>query len=149
MHQFSRFAMAIPFLWSNKSKILVVVLGSLVIHTMIFLIMDLASISLSQHLSFMYFITFGPTIAFISMLPISISGLGVRESAFVYFFSFVGVRSEVAFSISILSFLVLISPSLIGAYFYFRQGIGIDYIRGMTEAGSSTASNKNASQCES
>jgi hypothetical protein len=38
------------------------------------------------------------------MLPISISGLGVRESAFVYFFSLVGVNNESGLLLSILFF---------------------------------------------
>ncbi|MFQ6105428.1 MAG: YbhN family protein, partial [Candidatus Glassbacteria bacterium] len=140
MSSFSRFVMAFPFFWSHKSKMLIIVLGSFVTQTMVFVVMYLASISLSQDISFSYFITFGPIITLIAMLPISISGLGVRESAFVYFFSFANVPSEVAFSISILSFLVLISPSLIGAYLYFKRGIGVDYAGKMSEPENCAAS---------
>lgn len=140
--RFSRFVMAFPFFWSHKSKMLIIILGCFVTQSMIFIIMYLASLSLSQEISFTYFMTFGPIIALISMLPISISGIGLRETAFVYFFSFAGVRSEVAFSISILSFLVLISPSFIGAYLYFKQGLRVDYFRNSSEPESGEVSEK-------
>jgi uncharacterized membrane protein YbhN (UPF0104 family) len=77
----------------------------------------------------MYFLAFGPLIILTTMLPISISGIGVRESAFIYFFSFAGMDREIAFSISILYFIIYISPSVIGAYHYLRQGFCIEYIR--------------------
>lgn len=66
-----------------------------------------------------------PIISIISMVPITISGFGVREGMFVYYYSFFGVAPEIAVSVSLVNYLVsAIVPSLIGALLY-----GIDTIK--------------------
>ena len=50
-----------------------------------------------------------------SMLPISLGDLGIRESAAVFFFGKIGVKSATAFNASILLFMInVLIPSLIG-----------------------------------
>ena len=61
-----------------------------------------------------YFLIFSPIIAMISLLPISMNGIGVRESGNIYFFGKVGASANQAFSYSLLIFLVLIVEGLIG-----------------------------------
>ena len=51
---------------------------------------------------------------------ISISGLGVRESAFVLLFRLTGVPAEASMSISFLWFLSIVAASLIGLVEYLR-----------------------------
>jgi uncharacterized protein (TIRG00374 family) len=50
-----------------------------------------------------YFAAFVPIILLLSMLPISIGGLGVRENGFVHLFGQVGMVPATAFSMSILA----------------------------------------------
>ena len=54
------------------------------------------------------------------MLPISISGLGVRKSAFVLLFGLTGVPAKASMSISFLRFLSIVTASLIGLVEYLR-----------------------------
>jgi len=62
-----------------------------------------------------FFIAMVPIIQIISLLPITISGFGVRESAFVYFFGLLGIEPSISFTVSILNFLILTGiPALIG-----------------------------------
>ena len=74
--------------------------------------------ALRQHLPLVYFILFVPIIIVLTLLPISIAGLGVREGAFVYLFGLVGMRPEDAFMLSVLVFLMNIAGTLPGAWFY-------------------------------
>jgi uncharacterized protein (TIRG00374 family) len=60
-------------------------------------------------------IAFVPMIILLTLLPISFLGLGIKEGAFVYLFSQVGIAPEVSFSVSILSHLVLLIGLLPGA----------------------------------
>jgi hypothetical protein len=51
-----------------------------------------------------YFFVFVPLITVVSMLPISVAGLGVREGGVVYFFSLVGVDAATSLSMSLVWF---------------------------------------------
>lgn len=65
-------------------------------------------------------IAFVPMILLIKLLPISpYMGIGVQEGAFVYFFSQVGVASEISVSASILMHLVVIIGIMPGAVLFF------------------------------
>lgn len=66
-----------------------------------------------------------PVIILITLLPISIAGLGVRELGFVYLFGQVGMPAEVALSLSLLIRLLTILLSTPGAWFYVRRGVAV------------------------
>ncbi len=48
-----------------------------------------------------------PVIQILTIIPLSLSGFGIREGAFVYFYSSLGVPTEISITVSILYFLVL------------------------------------------
>lgn len=75
--------------------------------------------ALGAHVSFAHCVIFTPMIFTVAMLPISISGFGVREAAYWYFFSQVGVAEGDAVATSILFFLIVGISSLPGAPLYF------------------------------
>ena len=56
-------------------------------------------------------------VCFLQMLPISISGLGVREGAFVFLLKRYGVYASDAMALSLLMFGVLVVFALIGGVF--------------------------------
>jgi hypothetical protein len=74
------------------------------------------SLGLKVHIGYYYL--FCPVISIILSVPISINGIGLRESAFVYFFAKIGVPQFECISLSILYFFVCIVPSLIGGIIY-------------------------------
>lgn len=79
---------------------------------MIFLAFDV-NIPIYYHLAFL------PLIQIISILPVSISGFGVRESGFVFFYSLIGVNADISFLVSLLYYAVLvIVPAFIGMIIY-------------------------------
>ena len=64
-----------------------------------------------------------PAIIVLTMLPISISGIGVREVSFAYFFSHVGVSNEQAVSISLAVFLLILIGNLGGGLLILKENL--------------------------
>jgi uncharacterized membrane protein YbhN (UPF0104 family) len=80
---------------------------SILIHFLgIFAVYTLA-LGIGYHIPFVTFLIFLPLIVLFTTLPISISGLGVREGAFILFFGFIGVKPEVATAISLSWFVTI------------------------------------------
>lgn len=67
---------------------------------------------------FLSILLFIPFIVTVSMIPLSISGLGVREAAFVMLFGKVGIKPEAAITLSLLWFISVVIGSLPGLLFY-------------------------------
>lgn len=65
-----------------------------------------------------YFFIFMPIINVLTMVPISINGLGVREAGFIYFFTSVSVSATDAVSISLLVSILSTMVSLLGGLAY-------------------------------
>jgi glycosyltransferase 2 family protein len=80
----------------------------------------LLALGLGQHIPFLAFLIFLPIIILFTTIPISISGLGVRESATVVLFGLVGIRPEVATAISLSWFISMSAGSLMGLVEYLR-----------------------------
>jgi len=78
--------------------------------------------SLGLGVPFVYFFIAMPIIWVIMMLPISISGLGVREGAFVLFFTQQGVSTEDALLLSLLFFALTVILALVGGLVFAWGG---------------------------
>ena len=59
-------------------------------------------------------------ITLITLLPLSINGIGIREAAFVYLFSLRGISDEQALVLSLLSFSIPVIASLFGIFPFIR-----------------------------
>ncbi len=80
----------------------------------------LITISLGVKIAFMNILIFIPIIVTITAIPISISGLGVREGAFVLLFGIVGIKDEMAIAISFGWFLSIALTGLLGLCYYVK-----------------------------
>lgn len=69
-----------------------------------------------------YYLLFIPLITAITMLPISLSGIGLREYSFVFLFTKVGATKEQAVTLSLMWFIITALTSLIGGVEYLRMG---------------------------
>lgn len=108
--------------YRNFNRSSMVLLKSLILSVIIQL-MNMMAVYIISHglginISFLSIMLFIPLIVTVSMVPLSISGLGVREGAFVILFGKAGVRPEVAISISFLWFISVVIGSLPGLLFY-------------------------------
>lgn len=95
---------------------------SLMIQFLTILEVYVISLGLGQHLSFTALFVFVPLIITVMAVPISISGLGLREGAFVVLFGLTGISAEASTAISFLWFLSVMVGSLAGLGEYVRHG---------------------------
>ena len=100
--------------WKHRRALLQAVGLSLIIQSIVIMTFYLISRSLNLSVPLRYFFMFVPLISVVSMLPISVAGLGVRESGSVYFFAKVGLDSAGAISLSLLWFAVTACCSGLG-----------------------------------
>ena len=75
-------------------------------------------ISIGESIELKNLFVFIPLIALAASLPISISGIGLREGAYIYLFSTVGFTTEESLSLALLNFVLLLLIGLPGALFY-------------------------------
>jgi len=88
----------------------------------------LLALALGLSIPLYYFFLFVPLVTFLLALPISISGFGLREGAFVVFLVPLGISVSAAVSLSLLGHFVRIVSSLGGGVFYALRQKGIrDY----------------------
>ena len=108
---------------NHKSSFLNAVFLSIIIQVMNIVVYIILSNALNIKVPWGYFFLFFPIITVISMLPISINGLGIREGINVYLFTQVGVANSQALSLSLSWFLMVMVISLLGGFvFVFRKG---------------------------
>lgn len=74
--------------------------------------------SLGERLPVGYALVYVPIIFALTMVPVSLSGLGVRETAYVYFFTRLGISAPHAVAASLMFFLAVAVASLPGAVFF-------------------------------
>lgn len=102
----------------NRPVLLKVLFYSFICQVMVVLV-NLAIIKafgLKVPIAFVFL--FIPMIFAISMLPVSLNGLGVREAAYVYFFGRVGLSTEESLAISICFILIVTLVSLTGGVIF-------------------------------
>jgi glycosyltransferase 2 family protein len=74
----------------------------------------------------MYFFVLVPVALFVTLLPISIQGLGVREAVYVVLLGAIGVDSAAALALSLLGFLLATAVNTVpGALLYARGGLAL------------------------
>ncbi len=76
------------------------------------------ALSLGIKVDFSSFLIFLPIIGAITLLPIAIGGLGLRESLFVVYFGKVGVAEQLAVAMSLLSFSFVLFYGAAGGLIY-------------------------------
>lgn len=78
----------------------------------------LISLALGVRINPIYFFILVPIIATISALPVSVAGLGLREASSMYFFTRVGMPGEVALTIALLGFFLVVLIGITGGILY-------------------------------
>ncbi len=99
-------------LFKSIPYILLIQFSSIVCCYLVFLSFNLNS-------NFFLLLSIIPIIQILTILPVSISGIGVREGLFVFFFQKYGYEPDILFAVSIVYFIIMmIVPALIGAVIY-------------------------------
>ncbi|WP_028841502.1 lysylphosphatidylglycerol synthase transmembrane domain-containing protein [Thermodesulfobacterium hveragerdense] len=79
--------------------------------------------ALHLNISYVYYFVMIPIISFLAALPISISGLGVREGSLSYFVSLLGFSIEHGVLLGMLGYSLILISALPGLYFYLKAKI--------------------------
>lgn len=82
---------------------------------------DLLFKALHVEVPFLELLVIITLISALTMLPISINGIGVREVSYIFFFQQLGVSNEIAVSVSLLFFLLVTISSLAGGLFWLSE----------------------------
>lgn len=106
----------------NKKGVVALLGLSLAIHFLNVVILYIIAQSLSIEITFLNSLILFPPVLFMSMLPISVAGWGVREGAMVVALNMVGVPAQQSLALSIFFGLCALAISLPGAplWFYTR-----------------------------
>jgi len=96
---------------------------SLVNQLLVISVTWLVAVGLHIPLAYPYFLVFVPTITLISMIPVSLNGMGLREYAFVALFSGVGVDRESSVALGLISSAIIVLSAIPGGmiYIFFRN----------------------------
>lgn len=105
---------------NQKNTMAHALLISVVVQFSGFLAVYVLALGLGQNVPFLSLLVFLPLVILFTMLPISISGLGVREGAFILFFGLIGIKPEAATAISLSWFLTISAGNLLGLVEYLR-----------------------------
>ncbi|MDP2925986.1 MAG: lysylphosphatidylglycerol synthase transmembrane domain-containing protein [Nanoarchaeota archaeon] len=88
----------------------------------LYLVTYIIGVALGIELSFIYYLAIFPISALISMLPISINGIGTREVVLISLFSLFGVPAAKVFSMSLVSIVISgVLPAVIGSFLTFKN----------------------------
>jgi len=87
---------------------------SILFQSAMIIVYYLLSLSINLRIPFQYFLLFMPPVWVLSLIPLSLNGLGIREGAFIYLFSLLGYSTEQLSFVSVLGVSLLIIQGLIG-----------------------------------
>jgi uncharacterized membrane protein YbhN (UPF0104 family) len=107
-------------LLKQKQALLKAFLLSLIIQALLIAMIAAVALGIGQKLSFTELFVLVPIIMTVMIIPLSISGFGVREGAFVVLFGLTGIPPSISVSLSFLWFLSTAAASLIGLVEYLR-----------------------------
>ncbi len=97
---------------------------SFVFNVVLIAVNYLIALSMGVNISLWYFLLFIPLISFSLILPVSVSGLGVREGTYVLLFGQAGVAAPLALAMSLAFYALNVATGLIGGVIYAFQGLG-------------------------
>ena len=106
-------------LFRGKPKVVVKnIFLSILIQAMPPVTFYIIALSLGIKIGLAYFFIFLPIISAITLLPISIGGLGLRDASTIFFFAKVGVGKNLAFALSLLNFSFILFYGAVGGLIY-------------------------------
>jgi len=117
-HKIEAFISALKAYYRKPNYVFAGLLLSFCTHSLVIMENFLIAKSLNIQVGLKFFIFAVPAIVVITLLPISISGLGIREGSFAFLFSLVGVGSSEAVAFSLVGYFILLSLGLLSGLIY-------------------------------
>jgi glycosyltransferase 2 family protein len=122
-HKIDLISNAFQLSGKHPAALLISLLISLVNQVLVITVTWIFALGLRIHAPLSIFMIFVPVITLISMIPISLNGMGLREYAFMSLFSSIGIPLASCIALGLLSSIVTILSSLPGGvvYIFFRN----------------------------
>jgi len=98
-------------------------LASLLFNLLLVVVYILLGQAVGVNINPVYYLLFVPIISTLTLLPISISGLGVREGSYVLLFGKAGVPASMALAMSLLFYALNVVTGLTGGLIYLARAI--------------------------
>jgi glycosyltransferase 2 family protein len=98
----SDFRTSILLYKNNIFSIIKVTVFCILNHLIYILTTYVVALALNINIPFIYLCITVPLVSFLTMVPISLAGLGIQEGAYIYFLSQIGISSQEAFAIAVL-----------------------------------------------
>jgi uncharacterized membrane protein YbhN (UPF0104 family) len=118
-----RVADAVRHYWLHPRVLVVTACLSVIVQLANVLLVWLIGRALGLDVPFTYCAVFVPLVTLLTMLPLSLNGMGIREGGTVLFLSAAGVDEGAALCLSVLWFFAMTTVSLCGGVAYFFGGI--------------------------
>ena len=113
--------------WKKPSVLFQSIFISMIFQTLIIIIHIFIGLSIGINVPWKFYFFLIPLVATVSMLPLSISGIGLREGAFVYFFSYANVTKTEALTFAFGWFVIVLIASLIGGLVLLASNKGLSW----------------------
>lgn len=107
-------------IFSDKSLLPILFL-SLVFHLLVIFIHILIGKDLQLAIPIQYYFILYPLSAIAASLPISLNGIGIKEAAYIYLLSLIGISSSSAIVFALCWNVVIIFSSFLGAVFFIKK----------------------------
>jgi uncharacterized membrane protein YbhN (UPF0104 family) len=117
-----------PF-WRDRAMLVRASALSLVVHFMQLLTQYLVTRALGLAVPFSYICIFHPLVSALAALPITLSGIGLREGGYLWFLKRIGVEEASAVAFGGLWLLVVVANSLIGGLVFVASGARLPPVR--------------------
>ncbi len=102
----------------HKIIILSNILLSIMVQAIMPVVFYIIALALGVNINIIYFFVYLPIIGAITLLPISIGGLGLRDAITIFFFAQAGLSKDISFAMSLLNFSFLAVYAGIGGIIY-------------------------------
>lgn len=121
-----------PF-WRDRAMLFRVMAVSLGFHLSQVVLQWVLARAAGVHVPLGYCLVFHPLLAFLTALPVSISGLGVREGSYLYFLGRMGIAEPAAVTIGLLWWLVTLIGGVVGGAVFVAGGARLPRMRAPRE----------------
>ena len=119
-----------PF-WHDRAMLAAVSAVSLVFHLLQIATQWIVSRALDLEVPFTYICIFHPLVSALSAIPISLSGIGLREGGYLYFLTVLGIDATRAAAYGVLWLLVIVANSMLGGVVFLASGARLPSLGGV------------------